>query len=87
MQIILLETLRLSGPVSLLLRVASRDYEIPKSHLIIKKGTLTFVPVYAIHNDPELYPDPSKFDPERFSEKNKSMRHPMAFIPFGDGPR
>ena len=75
------------GPVFQLIRTASKDYKIPGSELIIRKGTLTFIPVCAIHMDPENYPEPEKFDPERFSDENKRNRHPMAFLPFGDGPR
>ena len=45
------------------------------------------VPIFAIHHDPDIYPDPDKFDPERFSDENKKNRHSMAFIPFGEGPR
>lgn len=81
------ETLRLYGPVFQLLRTASRDYKIENSNLTIKEGTLTVIPIYAIHTDPEIYPEPEKFDPERFSEENKRDRHPMAYLPFGDGPR
>jgi cytochrome P450 family 3 subfamily A len=32
----------------------------------IEKGTLISIPIYAIHHDPENYPQPEKFDPERY---------------------
>lgn len=54
---------------------------------MIPKGSTLTIPVFAIHNDPHIYPNPEKFDPERFSEENKAKRHPMAHLPFGDGPR
>lgn len=40
-----------------------------------------------LHHDPEYYPNPEKFDPERFSEENKSKRPAYTYLPFGDGPR
>jgi cytochrome P450 family 6 len=74
-------------PIFQVLRQAARDYKVAKSDLTISKGSLVFVPVYAIQNDPEYYPNPDKFDPERFNDENKAKRHPMAFLPFGQGPR
>lgn len=75
------------GPAQQIVRIASRDYKIPNSNLIIPEGTFTGIPTSAIHNDPDYYPEPQIFDPERFNEENKVNRHPMAFLPFGDGPR
>lgn len=75
------------APIFQLLRTASRDYKLPGTNLMIPKGMNAIIPINAIHMDPENYPEPEKFDPERFSEENKKNRHPMAFLPFGDGPR
>lgn len=75
------------GPIPQLIRTASKDYKMPNTNLTIPKGTLTLIPIYAIHMDPAIYEDPSKFDPERFTDENKRNRHPMAHLPFGDGPR
>jgi cytochrome P450 family 9 len=45
------------------------------------------ISIYALHRDPQYYPDPDRFDPERFSDENKSKMHPYTYIPFGTGPR
>lgn len=55
--------------------------------MVIEKDTFVLVPTYSIHKDPEYYPQPEIFDPERFSEEQTKARHPCAYLPFGDGPR
>lgn len=81
------ETLRKHPPVSLLPRVCNKDYKIENSDLVIKSGLRITIPVISIHMDPEYYPNPDKFDPERFSEENKAKRPAFTFMPFGEGPR
>lgn len=49
------------------------------------KGMELFISVYDIHFDPNIYENPKKFDPERFSSEN--VRPSCTFMPFGDGPR
>lgn len=44
-------------------------------------------PVFTLHRLPEFWPEPEKFDPERFSSQNKSKIHPYTYLPFGAGPR
>jgi cytochrome P450 family 6 len=81
------ETLRKYPPLPLITRMCVRDYKIPGEDLIIEKDTTIIISVLGIHHDKEYYPDPEKFDPERFTEENKNSRHHFAHIPFGEGPR
>ncbi len=45
-------------------RVASKDYQLGEYH--ISKGMIIDVPVYPIHHDPHVWPEPEKFIPERY---------------------
>lgn len=58
-----LEALRKYPPVPSVSRVANTDYLIPNTNVVIEKGTSIIVPIYSIHTDPEIYPDPEKYDP------------------------
>ncbi|EDV25743.1 uncharacterized protein TRIADDRAFT_13732, partial [Trichoplax adhaerens] len=51
------------------------------------KGVGIAIAVKAIHEDPDIWENPDKFDPQRFSADQKSKRHPCHFLPFSDGPR
>lgn len=54
---------------------------------MIKEGTRILISSWGIQNDPDYFPDPAKFDPDRFSDDNKKNIQPYTFIPFGEGPR
>lgn len=79
------ESMRIFPPGFILDRVCTEDVTVQGIH--IPKGMIVTFPVYAIHNDPEIFPDPEKFQPERFSTENGESRHPYAHLPFGHGPR
>ncbi|KAI4460036.1 cytochrome p450 [Holotrichia oblita] len=87
LDMVIYETLRKYPPLPNLSRECTQDYRIPDTNVVIRKGEGVAIPVKGIHYDPEYYPDPDKFDPLRFSDKNKSKRHQFAFLPFGEGPR
>ncbi|KAM8713413.1 hypothetical protein ACLKA7_013690 [Drosophila subpalustris] len=84
---VLSETLRKHSIISNLLREANEDYKVPGTELIIEKGTTILIPVHNIHHDPEIYPEPARFDPSRFEPEAVKARHQYAYLPFGDGPR
>uniref|UniRef100_A0A182IY96 Uncharacterized protein n=1 Tax=Anopheles atroparvus TaxID=41427 RepID=A0A182IY96_ANOAO len=81
------ETLRKYPPLESTNRMAVQDYPIPGTTHVIPRNVLVQIPIYAIHHDPDYYPDPDRFDPERFSPSQSNGRPPYVFLPFGDGPR
>ncbi|XP_073813631.1 probable cytochrome P450 6a21 [Musca autumnalis] len=84
---VIMETLRKYSVLPQLQRKAAVDYPTDVPGYVIPKGTMVYIPVDAIQNDPEIYPEPEKFIPERYDPEEVQKRHSMAWIPFGDGPR
>ncbi|XP_042150686.1 cytochrome P450 3A14-like [Ixodes scapularis] len=66
-------------------RQAKEDFEY--QGIKYKAGTSIMSPPFVIHMDERFFPDPTKFDPDRFSEENEGRIPKLAFQPFGMGPR
>nr|UUB32635.1 cytochrome P450 CYP6BX1 [Dendroctonus rhizophagus] len=81
------ETLRKYPPVASLPRMCTKDYAVPESDALIEKNTLVVIPLLALQTDPDYFPEPEKFIPERFSAKNQNEKIPFIYMPFGEGPR
>ncbi|XP_072393310.1 probable cytochrome P450 6a13 [Diabrotica undecimpunctata] len=78
------ETARKYPVLTTLNRVCVKDYKFKDSDFVVKKGTPVLIPLLGYTRDPEYYPDPLKWDINRFQDKNE--KH-IGYFPFGDGPR
>lgn len=85
LEMVIKETLRLYPTISFFGRSITEDFHVGQ-HLIPAGATVYIMPS-AVHRDPEWYPQPETFLPERFSPDSTTPRHPYAFIPFSGGPR
>ncbi|CAH1111514.1 unnamed protein product [Psylliodes chrysocephalus] len=81
---IISETIRKYPLVPTFIRMCVKDYTFPNGDLVIKKGTGIIIPVLSYHREPSTFPEPMKFDPDRFEDKNIKY---AGYLPFGDGPR
>ncbi|KAL3265372.1 hypothetical protein HHI36_009579 [Cryptolaemus montrouzieri] len=78
------ELFRMYPIVPFLDRVCKRNFHLENSNIIIEEGMLVYVPLFGILHDPEFYPDPYTFRPERFSDGHLDW---SMYFPFGKGPR
>ncbi|KAJ9594698.1 hypothetical protein L9F63_014032 [Diploptera punctata] len=79
------EALRLYPSVPMYGRRLTEDVKI--AQYTIPSGTTALIMTYMLHRNTEIYPQPEKYDPDRFLPHNVMGRHPYAYIPFSAGPR
>ena len=79
------EALRIYPPVFGLTRRALCADELGGYQ--IARGAQVLVSPYAVHRNPAFWPQPERFDPERFAPEQVKARPRYAHIPFGAGPR
>jgi len=77
------QTLRLYPSAAFLSRTAQAADTLLGVEIL--KGDTVILPIYALHRNHALWPDPDRFDPARFADAKSIDR--FAYLPFGDGPR
>ncbi|XP_023219429.1 cytochrome P450 3A24-like [Centruroides sculpturatus] len=87
MDAVINETLRKKPVTAQLIRECTEEYELSEICFKVPKGMSIAVPVYSIHHDREFYPNPEKFNPDRFLPENRNSILPYTYLPFGEGPR
>lgn len=82
------ETLRLYSIIPCVSRTAAETVHIKEANLTIPEGITTLIPMYLINRDPELWDQPSDYNPDRFDNKNCDFTSAKnGFFPFGYGAR
>jgi cytochrome P450 len=84
-EMVIKETMRLFPPAftasrQMLEPITLGGYAIPKDSVVL-------INIYGLHRDARYFPEPDRFDPERFSPENEKRLPKYAYLPFGGGPR
>jgi cytochrome P450 len=77
------ESMRMRPPVPSIPRRATRDFTF--DNYKVPAGTLVGINPLFTHHMPEIWPDPDRFDPLRFTDEAQRARHRFAWVPFGGG--
>jgi cytochrome P450 len=84
LDLVMKESLRLIPPVPGLSRLVNKDTEL--LGFTVPKGTYVAVRTWGVHHMPEVWPEPERFDPERFADDRREDKvHRFAYVPFGGG--
>lgn len=79
------ESMRLYPPAWVVGRMSTKPIELGPYRFA--PGTFFYMSQYIVSRTPEFYPDPMRFDPDRFTPEAKAARPKYAYFPFGGGSR
>jgi cytochrome P450 len=84
-EMVLAESMRLYPPAWAIGRLALHDYEI--GGYTIPAKSLVLLSPYVTQRDARYFPEPTRFDPERWTQQVRESRPQFSYFPFGGGPR
>jgi cytochrome P450 len=79
------EALRMYPPAWLIGRRALKDYQLGR--YIVPAGSIVIMSQYVVHHDARYFPEPFRFDPDRWTPEARAARPQFSYFPFGGGPR
>lgn len=85
-KMVISESLRLCPPTWIFTRIAQQSDRLP-SGTMLAPGDKLYLSPYVLHQNPGYFPNPEKFDPQRFSKAQLRTHPEYAYFPFGGGPR
>uniref|UniRef100_A0A2Y9D1P1 Cytochrome P450 n=1 Tax=Anopheles dirus TaxID=7168 RepID=A0A2Y9D1P1_9DIPT len=80
------ECFRLWPPVAFISRQVTDEIVLPDGRSI-PRGAIANLHIFDLHRDPQQFPDPDRFDPDRFLPEVAEKRNPYAYVPFSAGQR
>ncbi|OQV25021.1 Cytochrome P450 3A9 [Hypsibius exemplaris] len=86
LEAVIKESLRMFPPITGFVMRECKESCVIKN-ISIPEGMAILIPVWSLHHDPEYWPEPHLFNPDRFMGENAANIPQMAFMAFGDGPR
>jgi cytochrome P450 len=84
-EMVLAESIRLYPPAWAVGRLAIKDYEV--GGYVVPAASLILLSPYVMQRDARYFPDPARFDPERWTPAARESRPQYSYFPFGGGPR
>ncbi|TWH42612.1 cytochrome P450 [Dulcicalothrix desertica] len=85
LEMVLFESMRLLPVTAVVSRQAIENVVI--DDYIIPKNSLVLVAPWTLHRRSDYFPEPLRFDPDRFNSQHKDNIHKFAYLPFSGGPR